>query len=95
VERELSSVPLSRYSTRIVALLVLVEAVSVFFLWSLNPVSETDEGVFAILLAIDLVSLAMISNVYRSYKHSEPMNRGFLLAGCGLILVFVYVSLAL
>lgn len=94
MEEKLSSIPLSRYSTRIVALLILVEAISVSFLWALNPVSKTDEGVFAILLAIVLVSVAMISNVYRSYKQGQ-VNRGFLLAGSVLILVLVYVSLAL
>ncbi len=95
MERELTSVPLSRYSTRIVALLVLVEVVSVFFLWSLNSVSQTDEGVFATLLAIDLVSLAMISYIYRAYKSGNQFNRGVLLVGCCLILIFVYVSLVL
>ena len=54
--------PLSRYGTRIVAFLLLVEAVSVFLLWSLSSVSQAGEGVFALFLAIDLVSLAMISN---------------------------------
>jgi hypothetical protein len=86
---------LSRSSTWIVAILVLVQLVSVVFLWSLNPVSKTGEGVFALLLAIDLVSLAMISNIYRAYKHRDELNRGFLLAGCSLILIFVFVSLVL
>jgi hypothetical protein len=89
------STVLSRYATRIVFLLVLVEAVSVYILWTINPVSQTDEGVFAFFLAIVLVSLAMISNVCRNNKEGSQMNRGFLLAGCGLILIFVYVSLLL
>ena len=86
---------LSRYATRIVGLLVLIEAVTVYFLWTISPINEAGEDVFAIFLAINLVSLAMISNVYRTYKHGDQLNRGFLLSGCGLILVFVYISLAL
>lgn len=89
------STDLTRYSTRIVALLLVVEAVSVYFLWSLNPVSKGEQGVFAILLAIDLVALAMISYVYRASKHGEQLSRGLLIGGCCLILVFVYVSLAI
>jgi hypothetical protein len=86
---------MSAYSTRIVAMLLIVEAVSVFFLWIINPVGQTDEAVFAIFLAIILISLAMISNVYRSYKNGDPLSRGFLIGCCFLIMIFVYVSLAL
>lgn len=84
----------SLYATRIVGLLVIVEAVSVFFLWTNNAVGQTDEGLFAIFLAVDLVSLAMISNVYRSYKSGGNINRGFLLAACLLILIFLFAGLA-
>ena len=89
------STDLSRFCTRIVGLLVLVEAVSVYFLWALNPVGKPEQGIFAILLAIDLVALAMISYIYRTYKHGEQFNRALLIGGCCLILIFVYVSLAI
>jgi hypothetical protein len=89
------STVLSRYAARIVGLLVLVEAVSVVIVWAISAVGQTEEGIFALFLAVDLVSLAMISNVYRSYKHGLGLDRRFLLAGCALILIFVYVSLAL
>ena len=85
---------LSQYSTRIVGLLLIVEAVSVYFLWTLNSVSQADQAVFAILVAIDLVSFAMISYVYRTYKSGDQMNRGLLIVACCAILVFVYVGLA-
>lgn len=85
----------STYATRIVGLLVVVEAASVVFLWTINSVGQAEEGLFAIFLAIDLVSLAMVSNVYRSYKSGGNLNRGFLLAGCGLILIFALAGLAL
>jgi predicted membrane channel-forming protein YqfA (hemolysin III family) len=86
---------LSKYSTRIVGLLVLVEAVSVYLLWTLSAVGQADEGVFAIFLAISLVALAMISNIYRTLKEGDQLGRGFLIAGCGLILLLIYVSLAI
>jgi hypothetical protein len=86
---------LSKYSVRIVFLLVLVEAVADIFLWSLSPVTQAGEGVFAVLLAINLVSLAMISNIYRAFKHGYPLNKAFLITGCALIVLFVCVSLVL
>ena len=76
-------------------LLVLVEAVSVYLLWTISPVGKTDEAVFAIFLAITLVSLAMISNVYRSYMNGGQLNRAFLLTCCGLMVILVTISLAL
>ena len=95
MERELSSTHLSRYSVQIVALLILVEIVADFFLWTRNPISQSDQGVFAVLLGINLVSLAMISNIYRAYKHGDQLNRSFLVIGSCLILLLVFVSLAL
>jgi len=73
----------------------MVEVVSVVFLWSLNPVSLAQQAVFAILLAIDLISLAMISYVYRSCKQGNQINRVVVIGSCCLILIFVYISLAL
>ena len=86
---------LNRYSLKIVGLLILVELVSAYFLWTLNPVNQAGEAVFAILLAIDLVSLAMMSYVYRTVKSGEQLSRGVLLVASCMILVFVYASLAL
>lgn len=90
----MSTTTLTKYSTRIVGLLVIVEAVCVFFLWSIGGVGQANEALFALSLAIILVSLAMISNVYLSYKEGNQLNRGFLIGCCVLILIFVYASLA-
>lgn len=76
------------------ALLIIVEAVTFYFLWTLNPTNAGGEAVFAILLAVDLVSLAMISYVYRKYKSGDPFSRKLLIVGCCMILVLVYASMA-
>ena len=86
---------LNRYSLKIVGLLILVELISAYFLWTLNPVNQAAEAVFAIFLAIDLVSFAMMSYVYRTNKSGEQLNRGVLIIACCMILVFVYAILAL
>ena len=86
---------LKKYATRIVGLLVIIEAISGYFLWTISPINEAGEEIFAIFLAIDLVSLAMMSNVYLAYEHNSQLNRALLLSGCAFILVPVYVSLAI
>jgi predicted membrane channel-forming protein YqfA (hemolysin III family) len=78
-----------------VGMLIIVEAVSVYFLWALNPVNEAGEAVFAIFLAIMLVAFAMISYVYRTYKSGDQFNKVFLLGSCIMILILVYASMAL
>ena len=89
------SLDLNRYSLKIVGLLILVELISAYFLWTVNPVNQAGEAVFAILLAIDLVSFATMSYIYRTNKSGEQLNRGVLMVACCMILVFVYASLAL
>lgn len=83
------------YSTKMVYLLILVEAVSVYFLWTLNPVTQVGEEVFAVFLAVDILSLMMISYIYRTYKSGDQFNRALLTSACALILVLVYASLAI
>ena len=77
---------------RVVALLLLLEAVSVYYLWSLNPVGSTDEGLFAIFLALNLVAFSMISYVYRKAKLGEEASRLFLLMGCCMLLVLLFAG---
>lgn len=86
---------LRSYSTRIVGLLLLVEAVSVYFLWALDPINKLGQGIFAIFLAIDLVSFAVISYVYRAYKSGDQLNRYLLIMACAMIIILVYASLAI
>jgi len=85
---------IKEYSTRIVGLLLIVMAVSVYFLWALSPVNMEGEGVFAIFIAIDLVAFMMISYIYRMVKGGERMSRALLIGACAMILVLIYASLA-
>ena len=79
-----------RTSLRIVALLILLELLSVSFVWTLNPISGQGEATFALFLALDLVTFAMISYVYRVNRRGDDVNRVAILAGCcfGLVLLF-------
>jgi hypothetical protein len=84
-----------RISLRIVALLVLLELVSVSFVWTLNPVSGQGETTFALFLALDLVAFAMISYVYRVNKRGDGVNRVALLSGCCFALLLLFAGLLL
>jgi hypothetical protein len=77
---------------RIVALLLLVASLSVFVLWTLNPVGSGSETTFAIYLAIDLIAFGLISYVDRRVAGEGKIGRVPLIAGCCFILFLVIVG---
>jgi hypothetical protein len=79
---------------RIVALLLVVSAVSVFGLWTLSTYSVNGESLFAVYLSIDLVSFAMMAHVYGVAKSGDDFRRVPLLAGCFMLVFLVVVALA-
>lgn len=79
--------------TRVVTLLLLLEALSVYFLWTFNPVGPEAEATFALFLAADLVSFAMISYVYRALKNESKIGRLPIIGGCIFILVLLFLDL--
>ena len=80
---------------RIVALLVLLELLSVYFLWILNPVGSATEPSFAIFLAADLVAFAMISYMVRSIMSRDRFGRIPLIVGGIFIVALVFVGLVM
>jgi len=84
-----------RMGLRIVSLLLLVAAISVFILWTVNPLGSGSESTFALFLAVDLVSVAMISYVERSVSREGRMARAPLIAGCCMILFLVFTGIYL
>lgn len=90
MEEQQLTLDIGRYSTRIVGAFLLIEAACVYFLWALNPISKIGEGIYAILLAIDLVSFAVISYVYRSYKNGNRLNKWLLIVACLMIIVLIF-----
>jgi hypothetical protein len=92
-ERE--TIVTERMALRIVSLLLLVAAISVFILWSANPLGSGSESTFALFLAVDLVSVAMISYVERAVTREGRMARAPLVAGCCFILILVLTGIYL
>lgn len=86
---------LREYSAYIIGWFLIVEGISVYFLWALNPTDKIGESIFGIVIGIILVSFAIISYVYRAYDRGDGPSLWLLLAGCAMIVVLIYASLAL
>ena len=78
---------------QIVILLLLLQAVSVVFLWTLNGVGMVSEGRFAIFFAVSLLSFAMIAYIYTHARWSAPVSRVWILAGSVGLVVLLLSSL--
>ncbi|MDA4133514.1 MAG: hypothetical protein OK454_10390, partial [Thaumarchaeota archaeon] len=76
-------------AVNVIALLIIVAFASVFALWTLDTTNSAAQSDFAVYLAIDLVSFAMISYVYRESKSGDAIREVPLLAGCALLVVLV------
>jgi len=87
------SVVYEKLGLRIVALLVLLELLSVYFLWILNPVGVTLESSFAVYLAVDLVAFVMISYVVRSIMRKDRFGRLPRISGALFIVLLVVAGL--
>lgn len=66
---------------QIVSLLFLLQAIATVFLWTLSALSSVSEGKFAVFLAVDLLSFAMISYMYRTQRWTKLPSRPWLLTG--------------
>lgn len=87
-----SVVAAERVAVRVVALLLLVAALSVFVLWTVNPVGGGSESTFALFVGVDITAVAMISYVQRSVTEAGRIGRVPMIAGCLLILFLVAVA---
>ena len=75
---------------QIVALLLLLQIVSVVYLWAATLVGALSAGRFAIFLAIDLLSFALVGYAYTHEKWGDTINRALVLLGsAGLILLLI------
>jgi hypothetical protein len=87
-------VAFEKVGVRIVALLLLFEILSVYFLWVANPVGPGAERAFALYLASDLISFAMISYVYRLLRTENRFGRVPMIAGCFVVIVLMLAGFA-
>ena len=77
----------------IVGLLLCVQAISTFFLWTLDSTAVVSEGKFAIFLAIDLLSFALVAYAYRKSKWGQAISRLWILIGSFGLVVLLFSGL--
>lgn len=79
--------------SRLVAVLLALQVVSVAAVWSLGTVGQESANLFALFTAVSLVSFALVSYLYRVDKREGRASTGYLLAGLGLVFVLLLVTL--
>jgi len=84
-----------KIGVRIVALFLLFELLSVYFLWVANPVGQAAEDAYALYLAADLISFTMISYVYRSLNRENRFGRIPIVAGCCFVVILLMLGFVL
>lgn len=84
-----------RLAGRLVLLILLLQGTATVTLWSLNPTGTSSQAIFGVLLGVDLLGFALISYLYRSEKGGEELRRGWILAGCSLLVVLLLAVLVL
>ncbi|MCL5068279.1 MAG: hypothetical protein M1368_08000 [Thaumarchaeota archaeon] len=77
----------------LITILVILQALSVLAVWTLNPMGKSSQQVFALFTALNLLSFAIISHSYRMRRGSGRLNGGLVLSGLGLILFLLVAGL--
>jgi uncharacterized membrane protein len=72
-----------------------LQALSLVVMASLDSLSEANEGTFAVFLAVDLISFAVVAHLYRLARSGETPSRYFILAALAAIVALLLSSLAL
>jgi hypothetical protein len=76
-------------------LLLLLQAISTLFLWTLDATSRASETRFAVFLAVDLLSFAMIVYMFLSQRWGEFLSKAWMLVASLGLAVLLFSSLLL
>jgi hypothetical protein len=79
--------------SRIIVLLLILQADVTGFLVALSFATSVDQNTFALLLTIDLIAFAMTTYIYRTERIQALPNRIWLIVGSALIVVVFFSSL--
>jgi hypothetical protein len=81
-----------RTGIRMTGLLLIISAMSVVGLWTLDTSDVAGESVFAVYLSMNLISFAMIAYVYRVTKNGDNISRLAMIAGCAMLVVLIFAG---
>jgi hypothetical protein len=80
-------------TNQIVALLLVVQAVAAIYMWVVTLFGTLSAGGFAIFLAIDLLSFALVAYVYTHEKWEIAVNRVWIVVGSAGLVILLLSSL--
>lgn len=84
-----------RVGIQVMGLLLIISAMSVVGLWTLDTSEVSGESLFAVYLSMDLIAFAMIAYVYRATKGGGGISRLAMVAGCVLLTLLIFVGFSI
>ena len=82
-----------RLYSRIVILLLALQADVTGFLIALSFASNLNQNTFALLLTVDLIAFAMMTYIYRTEKLNALPNRTWIIVGSAVIVGVFFSSI--
>ena len=79
--------------SRIVLLLLILQADVTGFLIALSFASDVNQNTFALLLSIDLIAFAMMTYIYRTERLEALPNKIWIIVGSAVIVGVFFSSL--
>jgi hypothetical protein len=76
---------------RIAVPLLIVQTISVVFLWSLDTLAQVSQNIFTLFLSADLLSFGLMAHVWLSGKTGAPVKTTTLLIW-GLVIMMFFVA---
>ncbi len=78
---------------RIAVPLLLVQTISVVFLWSLDTLGQVSQTIFTLFLATDLLAFGLMAHVYRTSKIRSTTGGVYLYAWAAAIVILFLAGL--
>ena len=84
-----------RIGLQVMGLLLIIAAMSVVGLWTLDTYAVSGESLFAVYLSMDLICFAMITYVYRTTKGGDEIGRIPMIAGCAMLMILIFAGFSI
>jgi hypothetical protein len=78
---------------RVAIPLLIVQTISVVFLWSLDTLGHVSQTIFTLFLAADLLAFALVAHIYRTDKAGSTTGGPYLFAWGAAIAILFFAGL--
>ena len=73
--------------------LLIVQTISVVFLWSLDTLGRVSQTIFTLFLAADLLAFALVAHIYRTDKAGSTTGGSYIFAWMAAIAILFIAGL--